>query len=120
MTGDGGGYRAYTKDHFFNDFSITDKTTTYPKAQKGKKYPAPGNYANSRIEFADIHAKYQPKFVEIFGNATSVDDKPCFGGRDDSDCLKFTWDCYYQGTLRKDYGYVSSFDLPLDRPGTCL
>jgi hypothetical protein len=99
-----GGYRPYTKDYFWKNFTITDVTPNYPGPKKGERLPPPGNYATSRIQFADIFDKYIPKFYEIFGNLQPDYSLPTGGGFADGDCLTYEWESHYTATLLKPYG----------------
>jgi hypothetical protein len=99
-----GGYRAYTEDHFFDDFSITDKTPNYPSPIKGVKFPPPGKYARSRLQFADIHSWVVPQAEAVFGKPRTDPNYPGGGGMDDNDCLTFRWKHRLLATLLKPYG----------------
>jgi hypothetical protein len=99
-----GGYREFTAHHFWDNFTVTDVTSTYPAPQgNGKTLPPPGNYATSRIQFSDIHERYIPDFLEVF-NYTLNGDLPSYGYRDEKDCLTYKWESSYVATLLKPYG----------------
>lgn len=99
-----GGYRAYTDDHFFDDFTITDTTPNYPSPNKGIKFPPPGNYARSRLQFADIHSWVIPQAESIFGKPNTDPNYPGGGSMDDNDCLTYRWNHHILATLQKPYG----------------
>ena len=99
-----GGYRAYTEDHFFDDFSITDNTPNYPSAVKGVKAPPPGNYARSRLQFADIHSSVIPQAESVLGKPNTDPNYAGGGGMDDNDCLTYRWHHHILATLQKPYG----------------
>jgi hypothetical protein len=99
-----GGYRDFTKTLFRNDFMITDETPNYPAPEKGKMLPPPGNWAKSRLQFADKLQEYIPQIYAIIGNVHTDDNKPQSGYRDENDCLTFHSEGYYLGTLLKPYG----------------
>jgi hypothetical protein len=100
-----GGYRVFTELNFFDDFSVVDNTTNYPSPIKGVKFPAPGNYARSRLQFADIHSWVIPQVAAIFGNITRDFDFP--GGAlrtDPNNCLISRTSFRQLATLQKAYG----------------
>ncbi|KAF7514111.1 hypothetical protein GJ744_004436 [Endocarpon pusillum] len=99
-----GGYRAYTENHFFDDFSITDNTPNYPGPVKGAKLPRPGNYACSRLQFADIHSAVVPQAEAVLGKPDTDPTYPGGGGMDDNDCLIYRWHHRLLATLQKPYG----------------
>lgn len=99
-----GGYRASTENHFFDDFTITDNTPNYPSPVKGVSFPPPGNYARSRLQFADIHSWIIPKARKVFGNVEQAPDSPFGMGQDPNDCLKFSREMRLLGTLLRPYG----------------
>ena len=99
-----GGYRAYTQNHFFDDFTITDNTPDYPSPIKGLKFPPPGTYARSRTQFADIHSVVVPQAEAVFGKPITDPNYPGGGSMDDNDCLKFHWNHHILATLQKPYG----------------
>ena len=113
-----GGYREFTKNHMWDNLTVTDITDNYPAPQgQGQKLPPFGTYAKSRFQFSDIHEKYIPKFNEYF-NFTRDDNAPSFGFRDENDCLTYHWQSHYLATLMKPYGLVtcpSGPDLPRHR-----
>jgi hypothetical protein len=99
-----GGYRAYTDNHFFDDFYIVDNTPNYPSPIKGVKFPPPGKYARSRLQFADIHSWVIPQAESVFGKPVPDPNYPGGGSMDDNDCLIFRWHHRLLATLLKPYG----------------
>ena len=99
-----GGYRAYTEDHFFDDFTITDNTPDYPTHLKGIKFAPPGAYARSRLQFADIHSWVLPEVKKVFGKPATDPNYPGGGEMDGSDCLIYRWRHRLLATLLKPYG----------------
>ena len=99
-----GGYRTYTEDHFFDDFTITDNTPNYPSPVKGIMFPPPGKYAQSRLEFADKHSWVVPAAESIFGKPRTDDNYAGGGDTDDNDCLIHRWSHRLLATLRQPYG----------------
>jgi hypothetical protein len=99
-----GGYRQFTQDRLFDDFSIVDNTTTYPSPIRGVKFPAPGNYARSRLQLADIHSWVIPQAEAIFGNITTDPNYPGFQSYDPNNCLIYRTRARRMATLQKAYG----------------
>jgi hypothetical protein len=99
-----GGYRGFTDSLFFDDFSIVDNTTNYPSPIKGVKFPAPGKYARSRLQFADIHSWVIPKVEAILGNTTVDSDYPGLYEIDPNNCLIYRMRTRRLATLQKAYG----------------
>jgi hypothetical protein len=99
-----GGYRLYTEKRFADEFTITDLTPDYPARQKGKKYPPPGTYATSRLQFADLFQKYINKPYEFFGNVQIDDRFPYGGAAKPGDCFTYEWESTYGATMLKPYG----------------
>ena len=99
-----GGYRVYTENNFFDDFSIVDNTPNYPSPIKGVKFPAPGKYARSRLQFADIHSWVIPQAAAIFGNITLDFDYPDLYELDPNNCLIYRTRVRRLATLLKPYG----------------
>ncbi len=98
------GYDGFTQDYFWDNFTITDTTPNYPAAQKGKKRPAPGRWAKSRLQFAKGLTEGIPKFREIYGNIEQDPNELNFGGMEGNDCLTAFWEGTYTAKLRKAYG----------------
>ncbi len=99
-----GGYRIYTENHFFDDFTITDNTANYLSPVTGTKLPPPSKYARSRLEFTDIHSWVIPEVEKIFCKPRTNDNYAGGGDIDENDCLTHRWNHRLLATLQQPYG----------------
>ncbi len=101
-----GSYEGFTEDTFWDKFTITDKTSNYPANEKGKKLPAPGKWATSRLQFSQKLTEVIPKIRSVLGDIHWDENELYFGGMDDRDCRTGFWKATYIATLKKPYGQV--------------
>ncbi len=99
-----GGYDAFTRDYFWDNFTIKDITPNYPAEKNGGKLAPLGRWAKSRFTYRNKLKEVVPAIRKIFGDIHWDENELYFGGTEDNDCLTAFWKGTYIATLLKPYG----------------